>query len=151
MTTANVARSPFLDSVIETTVGFFVRAVRRYRAAQELRNLGENEISAIARDVGISQTELRFLAKRDAGFPRLLKSLLSALRIDRQILQEANPTLLRDMQKVCAFCQNKRQCIKELRAGSAGERFHDYCPNSPNLYAASNYRLLPDWPVRLIN
>jgi len=147
MTTVNESRYPLLESAIETTAGFFLRAMRRYRAAQELRNIGENEISAIARDVGISQTELKSLAKRDVGFPKLLKSLLSVLRIDEQILQEANPTLLRDMQKVCAFCQNTRQCKKELRAGAAGEHFHDYCPNAPNLYAASNYRKLPDWPI----
>jgi hypothetical protein len=147
MTTVNEARYPLLELAIEATTGFFLRAMRRYRAAQELRNIGENEISAIARDVGISQTELRSLVRRDTGFPRLLKSLLSVLRIDERVLQEANPTLLRDMQKVCAFCQNTHQCKKELRAGTAGEHFHDYCPNSPNLYAASNYRKLPDWPT----
>jgi hypothetical protein len=151
MTTANEARYPLLESVIETTAGFFLRAIQRYRAAQELRNIGENEISAIARDIGVSQAELKSLTKHDIGFPRLLRRLLSALRIDERVLQEANPTLLRDMQKVCAFCQNTRQCKKELQAGSAGEHFHDYCPNSPNLYAASNYRLLPDWPISMLN
>src|SRR5690349_20798329 len=67
MTTVNESRYPLLESAIETTAGFFLRAMRRYRAAQELRNIGENEISAIARDVGISQTELKSLAKRDVG------------------------------------------------------------------------------------
>jgi hypothetical protein len=147
MTTVNEARYPLLELAIEATTGFFLRAMRRYRAAQELRNIGENEVSAIARDLGVSKTELKSLAKRDPSFPKLLKKLLSTLAIDAEALQEANSALVRDMQKVCAFCQNTRRCRKELKEGSASEHFHDYCPNSPNLYLASNYRRLPDWPI----
>jgi hypothetical protein len=144
MTAINQARYPFLNSAIEATVDFFVRSVRRYRAAQELRNIGENEVSVIARELGVSRTELKALVARDAGFPPLLGSMLSALQIDGKVLQEANPILLRDMQKVCAFCQNTRRCREELQMGSAEEHFHDYCPNSPNLYAASIFRSLPE-------
>jgi hypothetical protein len=144
MTAVNQERYSLLASIIEATVGFATRSVRRYRATQELRNIGHNEASAIARDLGVSQMELRSLAMRDAGFPKLLKKMLSTLWIDEHVLQEANPTLLRNMQKVCTFCQNTRRCRRELREESASEHFHDYCPNAPNLYAASNYRRLPD-------
>jgi hypothetical protein len=144
MTAVNQAPYPLLGSTIDAIFGFFVRLVRRYKATQELRNIGENEVSSIARDLGVSQMELRSLVAHDVGFPKLLKRMLSALWIDGRIMQEANPILLRDMQKVCTFCQNTRRCRKELETGSAGENFHDYCPNSPNLYAASKYRLLPD-------
>jgi hypothetical protein len=144
MTAINRARYPLLKSAIEAVVDFFVRSARRYKATQELRNIGENEVSVIARDLGVSQTELKALVKRDAGFPPLLKNLLSALQINGLALQETNPILLRDMQKVCAFCQNTRRCREELQAGSAEEHFHDYCPNSPNLYEASIFRSLPE-------
>jgi hypothetical protein len=145
MTAVNQERYSLLASIIEATMGFATRSVRRYRATQELRNIGHNEASAIARDLGVSQMELRSLATRGASFPKLLKKMLSTLWIDEHALQEANPTLLRDMQKVCTFCQNTRRCRRELREESASEHFHDYCPNAPNLYAASNYRRLPDW------
>jgi hypothetical protein len=144
MTTVNQARYPLLESILDAIVGFSTRSVQRYRVAQELRNIGDNEASLIARDLGVSQTELKSLAKRGVGFPKLLKNMLSTLRIDERVLQPADPNLLRDMQKVCAFCQNTRRCRKELREESAGEHFHEYCPNAPNLYAASNYRRLPD-------
>jgi hypothetical protein len=147
MTAVNQERFSLLASIIEATVGYAIRSVRRYRATQELRNIGHNEASAIARDLGLSQMELRFLATRDTGFPNLLEKMLSTLWIDENALQEANPTLLRDMQKVCAFCQNTRRCRKELSEESANEHFHDYCPNAPNLYATSNYRRLPDRPA----
>ena len=144
MTAINQAPYPLIESGIDATIDFFARAVRRYQAAQELRNIGEIEISSIARDLGISQTELKSLVTHDAGFPKLLKRMFSALWIDGRVVQEANPILLLDMQKVCALCQNTRRCRKELEAGSAGDHFHDYCPNSPNLYAVSKYRRLPD-------
>jgi hypothetical protein len=144
MTATNHATYPFFASAIDPTLGFFARLVRRYKAAQELRNIGEVEASSIARDLGISQTELRSLVTHDGGFPELLRRMLSALWIDGSVVQEADPILLRDMQKVCAFCQNTRRCRRELEAGGADEHFHDYCPNSPNLYAVSKYRRLPD-------
>jgi hypothetical protein len=144
MTAINQAPYPLLGSAIDATLSFFAGLMRRHKAAQELRNIGENEVSSIARDLGVSQTELRSLVTHDSGFPSLLKRMLSALQIDGGIVQEADPILLRDMQKVCAFCQNTRRCRKELEAGSADEHLHDYCPNSLNLYAASKYRRLPD-------
>jgi hypothetical protein len=144
MTSVNQARYSLIESMLDAIMGFATHSVQRYRAAQELRNIGDKEASVIARDLGVSQMELKSLAKRGVGFPKLLKNMLSTLRIDERILQEANPTLLRDMQKVCAFCQNTRRCRRELREESASEHFHDYCPNTPNLYAASNYRRLPD-------
>jgi hypothetical protein len=144
MTPVNRTHYPLLESAVQATADFFGRLMRRYRAMQELRNIGENQAAMIARDLGVSQTELRSLATRDPEFPKLLKKMLWTLWIDERVLQEANPTLLRDMQKVCAFCQNTRRCRRELDAESASEHFHDYCPNAPNLYSAANYRRLPD-------
>lgn len=125
-----------LESAVRAIADSFTRSVRRYRAAQELRNIGANEVSAIARDLGITRSELRSLAKHGSGFPEKLKKMLLVLGIDGLVLQETDPILLRDMQKVCAFCRNTRRCGRELRAGSAAECFPDYCPNSANFDAA---------------
>jgi hypothetical protein len=135
MIAAKHSHYPLLGSLIEAIADFLTRSIHRYKAAQELRNIGPGEVSAIARDLGISQTELKLVARRDAGFPTRLKSMLSLLKIDGRALQETNPILMRDMQKVCAFCQNTHRCSRELRAGSAAAHFPDYCQNSANFDA----------------
>lgn len=135
MTAIKQAHYPVLESAIDAIAGVLIRSVHRYRAERELRNIGANEASAIARDLGVAPGELRSLAKQGSGFPERLKKMFALLRVDGCAFQQTNPILLRDMQKVCTFCRNKRRCGRELRAGSAAEHFPDYCPNSANFDA----------------
>lgn len=128
---------PLLESALEATVGFLARSFRRYRAMQELRNIGANEVSAIARDLGVTPTELSSLTALGAGFPTRLQNMLSLLKIDERKICGSNSALVRDMQKVCTFCQNKRQCSHELRTGRARAHYHAYCPNSTNFDAVT--------------
>ena len=38
--------------------------------------------------------------------------------------------VLRDMERVCAACQHKRQCDHDLAAGTAAKHYEEYCGNA---------------------
>lgn len=61
--------------------------------------------------------------------PRLLK----AVGIDEADLATTQPMLLRDMERVCAVCQQKRQCDRDLIAGTSAGHFAAYWPNAPTI------------------
>ena len=43
------------------------------------------------------------------------------------------PLVLRDMERVCAMCNHKRECDRDLDAGTAAEHYEDYCLNAPTI------------------
>jgi hypothetical protein len=59
-----------------------------------------------------------------------LAEMLKALGIDEVALWRAQPALLRDMQRVCSFCAQKRQCQQEVTAGTAATNYVEYCGNA---------------------
>ena len=61
--------------------------------------------------------------------PRLLKSL----GIDEADLARTQPLVLRDMERVCAMCASKRQCDRDLAAGTSAEHYEEYCLNAPTI------------------
>jgi hypothetical protein len=41
--------------------------------------------------------------------------------------------VLRDLERVCALCHHKRQCDRDLVAGTSAEHYQEYCPNAPTI------------------
>ena len=37
------------------------------------------------------------------------------------------------MERVCALCQNKRECDRDLAAGTSAEHYRGYCLNAPTI------------------
>lgn len=74
---------------------------------QELGHLSENELEHIATDLGISSTELYKLARSDSSGAELLRPRMAALNLDCNEVAQLMPETLRDLQRLCTFC-NKR-------------------------------------------
>ena len=55
---------------------------------------------------------------------------MSALHIDPVELAKNEPAVSRDLNKLCSLCADKRQCKRDLDAGSFNSRWRRYCPNS---------------------
>jgi len=62
-----------------------------------------------------------------------LPKLLRALGIVPQRLAFDDSDTMQGLQRVCTACGNKNQCQRELAAGTAAIRYHDYCPNAMSL------------------
>ena len=62
---------------------------------------------------------------------KLIDTFADWLKYIRE-LYEMN-RVLRDMERVCALCLHKRQCIEDLAAGTSPEHYQEYCPNAPTI------------------
>ena len=118
----------------------FVDRIREWFATQagreELRRLGDQEIGRIARDTGFSVDELyqlNRLGPRDAG---LLPHRLKLQGLDPREIGNRRPSLMRDMERVCSFCQRHGTCARELaRPFPQSDRWKTYCPNAATIEA----------------
>ena len=55
--------------------------------------------------------------------------------VDPQALVKSDPAIMRDRQRICIFCSQKRRCQHELAERTAGENFREFCPNAYTLDA----------------
>jgi uncharacterized protein YjiS (DUF1127 family) len=106
--------------------------LRRRREQAELDRLSGAEYYRLARDIGVTPSQLDELIAKGHD-PRQLPDMLKALGVDEQALKCAEPALLRDMQRTCGVCQAVDECMCEIAAGTAVHNFHDFCSNAPTL------------------
>ncbi len=66
-----------------------------------------------------------------------LPKLLESLGLDEAALSRTQPTLQRDMVRVCAACQQKARCDVDLDAGTSAQHYAEYCANAPTIDALS--------------
>jgi hypothetical protein len=122
---------PRVSAVLDA-IADWVKHRRSHRHG--LDGLPDSEVHRIAHDMGISSADLRAL-DRLADQPLLLPQMLAALHIDPDKLSKTEPMMFRDLQRVCAMCDSKKRCSRELNEGNAAVNFEDYCPNSLTLKA----------------
>ena len=113
--------------------------VKKYRYAAGLRNelayCGPEEIANTARELGLSSRDLYRIARKGPNAADLLQKMLLALGVNPQTLASQDPLIMRDLQRLCIMCGQKKQCKHELAAGTAGKNFHEFCPNAFTLEA----------------
>ena len=68
----------------------------------------------LARDIGLSASEMRIIAAKRPDATELLRPRLAALGIDYGRLGQTNPEILRDLARVCILCGRKRRCRHDL-------------------------------------
>jgi hypothetical protein len=106
----------------------------RHRWGSDLDGLVDSDIASIAKDIGVSTTQLRTLARR-GDESLLLPRLMAALRLDPAVVARREPAAFRDLERVCALCDSKTRCAEELSEGDAAATFETYCPNALTLKA----------------
>ena len=94
-----------------------------------------DEVSRIATDFGMSSGQLRELVRKGPHAADQLKKMLVALKVDPKHVADTEPMVMRDMQRLCIFCDDKKRCAHELAAGTAPAHFHEFCPNAQTLDA----------------
>jgi hypothetical protein len=113
--------------------------VIKYRRARDicddLTNCGADEFANIARDLRLQPSELAILARKGPDAANLLRDLLNALGIDASNLERDEPLVMRDLERLCTTCHEKRQCRFHLANGIIADNFRDFCPNAFTLDA----------------
>jgi hypothetical protein len=124
---------PRVTAVLDLVADWYKR---RQRHSSGLEGLPESEVDKIAKDMGVSSADLRAL-DRLADQPLLLGRMLEQLHLDAETLSRTEPEIFRDLQRVCALCDVKKRCERDLDAGTGADHFEEYCPNSLTLKAVS--------------
>ena len=124
---------------LEPILGAIADWVKKYRYAAGLRNelaqCGPEEVANTARELGLSSRDLYRMARKGPNAADLLQKMLLALGVSPQKLALEDPLIMRDLQRLCIMCGQKKQCKHELAAGTAGKNFRDFCPNAFTLEA----------------
>ena len=118
---------------VESLINIFSEWLKHRQDLSEARRMDTTQFDKIASDLRVSPGELDTLVQRGPHAADELPRLLKVLGIDEAALARTEPLVLRDMERVCALCASKRQCDRDLAAGSSAEHYEGYCLNAPTI------------------
>lgn len=101
------------------------------RALLEVESCATHDVERMAQDIGVDALTLRALAARGPHAADLLPERLAGLGLDANRIGHREPAVLRDLERVCAFCTHKGRCARDIGSGEVPE----YCPNADTLVA----------------
>jgi transcriptional regulator with XRE-family HTH domain len=119
---------------VELLINAFGDWLKHRRELSEIRQMDRGEFNRIASDLRLSPDDLDALVRQGPHSADELPKLLKALGIVEADLARTEPLLLRDMERVCALCHEKRQCDRDLAAGTSAGHYEGYCPNASNIH-----------------
>lgn len=118
-------------------VGFLRRMrgkVAEVFATREIDTLDNAEVSRMARDLGMSSSDLRALDSSDCKEAGELPRRLNVLGLRHKALETGSLATIRDMQRVCSFCESKGTCQADLDNRPEDPRWEKYCPNAATMH-----------------
>jgi hypothetical protein len=119
--------------VVERLTHTFGDWLKHRRELNEMRQLNTSEFDRIACDLRVSTADLNELVRLGPHAADELPKLLKALGIHGNDLARVEPLALHDMERVCALCKNKRECDRDLAAGTSADHYQGYCLNAPTM------------------
>jgi len=122
-------RSPVIDKVVD----IFGNWLQHRRDIRELRGLDDGEFAKIAHELNVTPADLNSFVHRGPGASDEMPKLLTRLGLDSHTLSQTQPVEMRDMVRVCASCQQKRRCNRDLAAGNSGQNYREYCLNASTI------------------
>jgi len=120
-------------SIVERLTQTFHDWLKHRQELGEMRHLDSTEFDRIASDLRVSPTDLDELVRHGPHAADELPRLLKALGISAEALARIEPMVLHDMERVCALCGHKRECDRDLAAGTSARHYQEYCLNAPTI------------------
>jgi uncharacterized protein YjiS (DUF1127 family) len=130
---------PIVQDLIES----FASWLKHRREMNEMRQLDRADFDRIANDLRIAPDDLEELVRHGRHAADELPKMLEQLGISAERLGQAQPLLLRDMERTCSLCGHKGQCDRDLAEGTAAENYHGYCANASTLESLDRADLAP--------
>lgn len=125
------------NPLVETALKAIADWVSNYRNAIGFNNefgmCGPNDVMRMAKEIGVTPSQLHELVSKGPGNANLLKTMLVALHVDPKVLADMDPLIMRELKWLCITCSNKKRCEHELAKGTATEHFREFCPNAVSL------------------
>ena len=119
--------------VVSLAIDVFGEWLKHRRELREMREMDAANFSQIAGELRMSSAELEALVRQGPRAADELPKMLAALGVNQQDLERTEPHVLRDMERVCALCSHKRQCDRDLAAGTAAAHYTEYCGNTDTI------------------
>ena len=107
--------------------------VKNQSLLSELRNM---KIEDVARDLGLSASDLSALVSHGAGGCNLLRRRMASLDLAPDELARSEPALVSDLESLCTLCKSRGRCAHDLARNSAVSAcgaWREYCPNVETL------------------
>ena len=95
----------------------------------------ENQAPSVVEHIA-NDSDLEELVRR-APTADELPRLLEALGISAQDVARVEPMVVQDMERVCALCESKRECDRDLASGASAEHYQEYCLNASRTWSWS--------------
>ena len=125
---------------VEMLIDTFADWLKHRRDLSEIRQMDTAEFHRIASDLRVSPGELDTLVRRGPHAADELPLLLKSLGIEASDLARTEPLVLRDMERVCSLCNHKRECDRELHAGTSAEHYQGYCLNAATIDSLAEHK-----------
>lgn len=123
----------FFFSILNTVVEA-IKVYRKHRMLhREFMLCDEDEIAAIARDLGLNSGELIRLVTDKTKPTTALDELLANIGIKTENLALEEPAIIRELQRICLTCGRKQECKYHLTHGTLTKCYRDFCPNTYTL------------------
>jgi hypothetical protein len=119
--------------VVSFAIDVFGDWLKHRRELREMREMDAANFNQIAGELRMSSDDLEALVRQGPHAADELPKMLTALGVNQQDLERSQPHVLRDMERVCSLCSHKRQCDRDLAAGTAAEHYEEYCGNTDTI------------------
>lgn len=106
-----------------------------WSAARRLEASDPREIDRILAEYAITLSDLRRARGCASEQAELLAQMMEALGIEREAVARSWPVVMRDLQRVCMWCDHKGQCRRDLELGRVEGVAPVYCANRSTLEA----------------
>jgi hypothetical protein len=125
---------PVVKAVLSAVVDWVSKYRYKIGLYNQLGQYGSDEVMrGVANDLGVTLNQFREFASRGPGAADLLQKMLVAVHVDPKALADTDPHVMRDLQRVCITCSDKKRCKHEIANGKVAEHFWDFCPNTVTL------------------
>ena len=109
--------------------------IKRRRSMTQLACCDRTDVARMAHDIGVSSGDLYTLSGKWPNSADLLLRRIDESKLDATEIKQAEPQVMRDLQRVCTLCANKRKCSHDLATRPSDPAWQTYCPNTTTLRA----------------
>jgi superfamily II DNA helicase RecQ len=92
----------------------------------------ENQAPSVVERIA-NDSDLEELVRRGPHAADELPRLLEAVGISARDLARVEPIVGANLERVCALCESKRECNRDLASGASAEHYQEYCLNASRI------------------
>jgi hypothetical protein len=127
--------APYMRSYsrVDAVIDMFAAWLKHRRELAEVCDCDVGDMNRVAQDLGVSASELEGLVRRGHHASDELPKMMREVGLDPETIARHEALVMRDMERVCAYCRDKVRCRQDLVAGTAAQNHEDYCGNATTM------------------